>query len=123
MREELKGFYAKYLKYEQVYLSDTTARLREAKKEPENELKILENELNKIRISLAQQEGDDPQKGELARLETDISGTRKQKDELSRGLGRIEGMIEYEERRIKKAKESHKEVEIVAYRDVKRIYR
>ncbi len=119
MREELKGFYAKYLKYEQVYLSDTTARLREAKKEPENELKILENELNKIRISLAQQEGDDPQKGELARLETDISGTRKQKDELSRGLGRIEGMIEYEERRIKKAKESHKEVEIVAYRDVK----
>jgi len=119
MREELKGFYAKYLKYEQIYLSDTTARLMKEKKEPENELKILENELNKIRISLSEQEGDDPQKGELAQLETNISGTRKQKDELSRGLGRIEGMIEYEERRIKKAKESHKEVEIVAYRDVK----
>jgi len=119
MREELKGLYTKYLKREQVYLAGTSVRLSEEKKGPEHELKILESELDKTRISLAEQEGDDPQKGELSQLETDISETRKQKDELSRGLGRIEGMMEFEERRIKKAKESHKQVEIVAYRDVK----
>jgi len=119
MHKQLKGFYAEYLKREQVYIANTKICLSEEKSTPERELKILESELDKARTSLSEQEGNDPQKGELVRLETDISDIRKQKDELSRGLGRIEGMIEFEQRRIKKAEEGHKKVEVVAYRDVK----
>jgi len=119
MREQLGGLYAEYLKREEVFIANTKTRLAKEKNDPDRELKTLESELDKARESLSEQEGDDPQKGELARLETDISDTRKQKDELSRGLGRIEGMIEFEQRRIKKAEEGRKSVDVVAYRDVK----
>jgi chromosome segregation protein len=119
MREDLKGFYAEYLKREQVYIAGTKARLAQEKSSPEHELKTLESELDKARASLSEQEMEDPQKGELARLEIDISDTRKQKDELSRGLGRIEGMIEFEERRIRKVRDGQKKAEFVAYKEVK----
>lgn len=119
MKETLKGLYAEYLKREQIYITETKTRLLSEKRQPQNELNILEEELNKARLTLSQQEGNDPKKGELARLEVDISNTRNKKDELSRSLGRVEGMIEFEDRRIKKAIEGHKDVEVVAYEDVK----
>ncbi len=119
MREELKGLYSEYLKREQVYIVEKKANLARQKHKPESELKILEVELQKTREALSEEGEDDPKKGELARLEADISETRKQKDDLSRAIGRTEGMIEFEDRRIKKAKESRKSVEVVPYREIK----
>ncbi|MEK7151967.1 MAG: AAA family ATPase, partial [Patescibacteria group bacterium] len=119
MREDLKGLYAEYLKRENEYLTHHHTRLLEERKGPERELKQLEEELESARRALASGNAEDPKSKELVLLERDISAARTTKDELSRALGRIEGMIEFEERRLQKAREQHKEVELVAYRDVK----
>jgi len=119
MREDLKRLYAEYLKREDEYLTAHRARLLEERKGPEREEEQLEEELERARHALASENVHDPKSSRLVLLERNISAARGAKDELSRALGRIEGMIEFEERRLQKAKEQHKEVEVVAYRDVK----
>ena len=105
MREDLKGLYAEYLKREDEYLTHHRTRLSEERKGPERELKQLEEELESARRALASGNAEDPKSKELVLLERDISAARTTKDELSRALGRIEGMIEFEERRLQKARE------------------
>ncbi|MCR4306468.1 MAG: hypothetical protein NUV42_00705, partial [Candidatus Yonathbacteria bacterium] len=119
MREDLKGLYAEYLKREDEYLAAHRARLLKERTGPERELKELEGKLAHARLALASENPHDGKGNRLVLLEQNISTARTTKDELSRALGRIEGMIEFEERRLQKAREQHKEVEVVAYRDVK----
>ncbi len=119
MRENLKGFYAEYLKREDVYLKYRKDSLSEQLSTPLHGLMEIEKKLERAKSELSKQEGDNPKADELVAVERDISLSRQKKDELSRSLGRAEGMIEYEERRIKKAGEQKQEVEIVAYKDVK----
>lgn len=119
MREDLKGLYAEYLKREDEYLAAHRARLLKERTGPERELKDLEGKLAHARLTLSSENPHDGKSSQLVLLEQNISAARTTKDELSRALGRIEGMIEFEERRLQKAREQHKEVEVVAYRDVK----
>ncbi|MCR4330365.1 MAG: AAA family ATPase [Patescibacteria group bacterium] len=119
MREDLKGLYAEYLKRENEYLTAHRARLAEERTGPERELKDLEGKLAEARLALSSENPHDGKSNRLVLLEQNISAARTTKDELSRSLGRIEGMIEFEERRLQKARDQHKEVEVVAYRDVK----
>jgi len=119
MREELKGLYAEYLKREDVYLAEHRARLSEERRGPQEDLKKLEEELARAREALASADQQDPKSHRLVELERDISAARAAKDELSRALGRIEGMVEFEERRVQKARDQHKEATVVPYGEVK----
>lgn len=121
MREDLKGFYSEYLKREDVYLKHRRKNLSEQLRTPLQGLRDTEEKLEHAKEELSKQEGDNPKADEIVAIERNISETRREKDELSRAVGRIEGMIEYEERRIKKLSEEKPEVEIVAYKDVKMI--
>lgn len=119
MREDLKELYAEYLKREDLYLKYRKENLAGQLSAPLSELKEVENKLEHAKEELSKQEGDNPKADELVAVERNISQTRQEKDELSRAVGRIEGMIEYEQRRIKKINEEKNKVEIVAYEDVK----
>ncbi len=119
MKEDLKGFYAEYLKREDVYLQYHKNNLSEQLHVPLKKLKETEDKLEHAKIELSKQEGDNPKAKELVAIEKNISETRIEKDKLSRSIGRSEGMIEYEERRIKKLNKENHEVEIVEYEDVK----
>ena len=119
MREDLKELYAEYLKREDLYLKHRKEDLAGQLSAPLSELKEVENKLEHAKEELSKQEGDNPKADELVSVERNISQTRQEKDELSRAIGRIEGMIEYEQRRIKKINEEKNKVEIVAYKDVK----
>jgi len=117
MREELHGLYAEYLKREDEYIKYQKTHIEDAKKGPKEELRLIDSKLAKAREALSSADGDDPKKGQLAELEGETEIVRNNKDELSRKLGRIEGMIEFEERRAKKT--SSDEVAPVPYNTVK----
>jgi len=118
MRGDLAQLYAEYLKRESVYVKAEGTRIKDALREPEQELGDIERKLAQARTALAESGEHDPKQEELMSLEEKISTTRVEKDELSRGLGRVEGMIEFEEKRLSKLRGQNKEIEMVAYRDV-----
>lgn len=98
MRKELQSLYADYLSRENAYLVSEKKRIETARKEPLGELAHLDKEIVRIRELLSESGGDDPKKEQLMSLEGRVSAVQKEKDELSRALGRVEGEIEAEER-------------------------
>jgi chromosome segregation protein len=110
MQSELGMFYREYLKKESIYL--------------EHEKSVLEVERNKIKKELAEiadkiSDDDDssPESrgrsggsklGELKLVEQKLNEIRGQKGELERKLGRVEGMLEAKENRVKMVSASGK---------------
>jgi chromosome segregation protein len=99
---ELGSLYREYLKRESVYLEKQKLNLSTEKSKVSNEIssisgKILDNNESEIRE-------ENPKAKEIRALEQKISEIRHLKGELERKLGRIEGMIEMEERRMQKPK-------------------
>jgi chromosome segregation protein len=111
LRQELKGIYAEYLKKEELYLAHHNKILAEGIKKPQEELSFLDENIQKARERIQALSGDREHTKEILSLEHDIRTVRNKKDELSRALGRIEGMIEFELRR--QEREKHKAQEVV----------
>ncbi len=100
IEKELATLYLSYLKKESIYLEQEKNTLL-------GEKSRLEGEIRTVADSISQTEGETTAKGsakieELKKVEENISGIRSFKGELGRKLGRIEGMIEMEERRLER---------------------
>jgi len=93
MRKELKGLYLEYLKKEEAYLQDFRARIKNEKDGPAGELAGVEEKLREAEAAIAHVISPDGTR-ELGELENKLRQNRNSKDELARGLGRLEGMIE-----------------------------
>jgi len=72
MKEDLKGFYAEYLKREDVYLQYHKNNLSEQLHVPLKKLKETEDKLEHAKIELSKQEGDNPKAKELVAIEKNI---------------------------------------------------
>jgi len=118
MQSELESLYMEYLKKEEVYIAARSELLAEEEKEPKAEFLEIDGKIQKARDVLSKQENSDPKKEKLFSLESEINNARIQKEELGRNLGRIEGMIELEERRSKKQSEKSN-LDTVSYSSVK----
>ena len=99
MQAELVVLYKEYLKKESVYLAQEKNNLAAERNKIENELKEVIDKISKI-------EDDNSSKGnkkieELGTLEQKINSIRLNKNELERKLGRLEGMIEAKQNRVK----------------------
>jgi chromosome segregation protein len=103
MRRELKTIYQIYLSQEHAYIEAEKERLSTAKAGPEAELEEVDRKLTAIQASLQSQSGDNPKGEELVLLERQLREIRSTYEELSRRLGRLEGMIEIKEERLKAA--------------------
>ncbi|HAT68820.1 MAG TPA: hypothetical protein DCS20_04380 [Candidatus Yonathbacteria bacterium] len=106
LRDELTGLYDEYLKREEAYLKHT----REAQK---TERETLEGELHKTTEELERAEAirgarhtESAEGNELLRVRGELGNIRRERDELARKIGRLEGMIEMEERRLNAPVES-----------------
>ena len=99
MREDLKGIYAEYLKKEELYLAHQKRTIHDEMSGPQEELRALDEKIRQARELIAAEEKDGKHSAEILKLEADIRAVREKKDEFSRSLGRLEGMIEYELRR------------------------
>jgi len=109
LKEELKIFYAEYLKREDTFLTYRKDSLSKEQQEPQKRLVILERELETAKEQLARAEKDD-KRDAVSLLEKDIDIVRRERQELVRRIGQIEGKITFLESRIETAKKRAAEV-------------
>jgi len=102
MKIDLLSLYREYLKKESIYLEKEKLTLLNDKNKISTEIKDIDE---KISSNVEQNSSVEENKKaeELRNIERKISEIRGIKNELERKLGRIEGMIEMEERRSQKA--------------------
>ncbi len=106
LRDELTGLYAEYLKREEIYLSHTRTRLHTEKTELGRDLHETSEALSKAEALRGNNHSQSPEATALLEVRDKLGGVRRERDELGRKIGRLEGMIEYEERRLNKPVES-----------------
>lgn len=99
LQDELKTFYAEYLKREDTYIAYHHDRLTEARRLPEKEREELRHKLESAKEKL-KKGGDDTMKHELVHLEENVSRARERRQEVSRSVGQLEGQILFLERQI-----------------------
>ncbi|HBB56494.1 TPA: hypothetical protein DEW47_02805 [Patescibacteria group bacterium] len=102
LKEELKIFYKQYLDKEKKYLESEGVRLAREREAPKSELGECEKRAKETesaqggQASIIKKEIEDSEK-EFADKERQVSAIRQERNGLERELGRVEGMIEYEE--------------------------
>ncbi len=106
LRDRLIGLYREYLEREEVYLGRKREEIAERRKGPAQELADLNIKIAYSRELLARESVGDEKSRQLLEVEAKLRDVRRRHDELSRNAGRIEGMIEYEEKQLKKKQES-----------------
>lgn len=111
MKIELGSLYAEYLKKESIYLEQEKSNLLQDKNRI---LREIENINSKISDSSEEIQKENPKQEELRNLERKIYEIRNTKSEIERKLGRIEGMIEMEERKAVKKQDQNIQSEYVS---------
>lgn len=99
MEMELATLYKEYLKRESVYLETEKQNLVKEKSKISNELESVNSKISNTEESST--EAGNKKIEELRALEKRIHEVRLQKNELERKLGRIEGMLEAKEHKVK----------------------
>jgi len=107
LRDELANMYGDYLKREETYIQHTREKLHSEKENLEKELR----EANALKPRADSLRGvhtkDSIEVSELVNVRAEMGAVRRDKDDLGRKIGRLEGMIEYEERRLNAPQETH----------------
>ncbi len=101
MRGDLTELYLEYLKREREYVTFHSERIAREKKAPTEALNKFERELAKAKITLEKAGGTEGEGARALELERALSVARKEKETLSRELGRLEGQIVFEEKQQK----------------------
>lgn len=102
LREDLSALYRDYLARESVYLANERKLIEADRRSPADQSKKIEADLAQARTTLEKSKHADNKSRELLELESELRAVRARKDELFRVLGRLEGEISAEERRLRK---------------------
>ncbi|MBI3632117.1 MAG: AAA family ATPase [Candidatus Vogelbacteria bacterium] len=95
MKRELFNFYVEYLWREELYLKNFRSQIDKERMGPSDELKKVEAELNRLAALLSSSNAEDNEKfNRLRDVDNKLQEVRRKKDEFSRRIGRLEGMIE-----------------------------
>lgn len=105
MKDELKMLALEYFKRESIYLRINKSQVLGEKKEPEKNLKRLEEELQRVRSIIEKSDRNDDSLEESIKLQKLLEENRAEISALERDLGRIEGEINSAERNIKRQRE------------------
>lgn len=116
LRDKLIGLYREYLKREEIYLTEIRTQLASKLSGPAAELADLNIKIEHARERLAAESAGDAMSNELLAVESKLREVRNKKDSAARNLGRVDGMIEFEERRLKKKEEQLSKQEDIAMR-------
>lgn len=122
LREELTKVYAEYLKREDTYIAFHHDRLLREKQEPQAKLSVLTSDLVKAKETLANSENDEKSQA-LVSLEEKLSGARKERQELLRKSGTLEGQVLFLNRRIEQLQntDKHEDEGTIPIKEYKRI--
>ena len=107
LRDELGIMYGDYLIREETYIKHTREKLH-------GEKETLERELHEANEALAHADSlrgvhtkDSAEVALLVSVRAEMGAVRRERDDLGRKIGRFEGMIEFEERRMNAPQEAH----------------
>ena len=106
IRDELLGLYHEYLKREEIYLSHIRTKLHLEQGDLERELAATDAALEVAQSLRGQRVEESAEGAELLRVRGELGTMRRERDDLGRKIGRLEGMIEYQERRLSTPRES-----------------
>ena len=106
LRDELTGLYDEYLKREEAYLKHTREAQKIERETLEGELHTTNEELERAEALRGARHTESTEANELLRVRGELGNIRRERDELARKIGRLEGMIEMEERRLNAPVES-----------------
>ncbi len=98
LKEELRSLYAEYLKREHTYLTHTKQKIADEERGPKAELADLEQKLSASKKILEATHGEDAKTKAVIAVEERLNGLRKERESLSRDIGRLEGEIASAER-------------------------
>ena len=121
LREELVYAYHEYLKHEEDHLQferESVAGLRE---EPSREIREVGKRIENIRSELEKTKKGNKESEALLTIEKRLSELRTEQTTFARSVGRIEGQISFEERRLEdeKKKASEEEGRPISYSAVR----
>ena len=108
LRKELSTKYLEYLKREDTYIAHHYDRLTQSRVEPAAALQAMESALKTAKEKLAESEKDE-KSDELVTLEEKLTTVRRNRQELLRKDGQLEGQASFLERRIKQIEASVKD--------------
>jgi len=108
LRETLVTTYHEYLKREEDYLTYEREELAGLRKEPEGELKQITARIEDLRRELERATEGTEESEELLELQRKLSQLRSEHGECTRTVGRIEGQLAFEERRLEEEKKQAK---------------
>ncbi|MBI5078017.1 MAG: AAA family ATPase [Candidatus Yonathbacteria bacterium] len=107
LRDELALLYGDYLIREETYIKHAREKLHGEKGNLERELHEANEALLRADSLRGVQTKESAEVSELVRVRSEMGAVRRERDDLGRKIGRLEGMIEYEERRLNAPEVAH----------------
>ena len=100
LRRELKSLYRDYLKRERVFIDFWQKKLGEEKSVLSEDLRGLDERISLLSASLHTDSAASAEQKKIAEAEQSLRALRQSRDEVSRSLGRLEGLIEVKTARL-----------------------
>lgn len=125
LREELLNTSKEYFKREEAHLLETKASLAEEKQPLTDALDKLAQELTEAKKVLAEAGQKEKKEYLILELEKELSGARALKDAAVRELGKVEGLMDAQERLVKKQEElaQSDEHKVIPLKEVEALYK
>jgi len=124
LREELVEKYKDYLKREEQYLSYEREVITGARREPEAALKDVTKRISELEKALATSDEDTKTLAKIEEARGVLGTLRSELAQHTRNVGRLEGQVTYEERRIERERQtaSEDEGQPVPYKEAKSLW-
>ncbi len=124
LKEELVGVYHEYLKHEEEYINFEKESIADSKRVPMQRLVEVEDRISDIRKILESSKKEEKENEDLLFAKKKLKELLAEESEYSRGIGRIEGQIAFEKRRIEQEKNkiAEEEGKPIPYKEVKNFW-
>jgi chromosome segregation protein len=110
LRLELVEKYKQYLKREDVYLQCTQKRIANERAVLKEKVETLDGEIRRIEELIAASQNSDVRLDTIRAREQDLYTLRNKRSEITHQIGKLEGMIEFEKRRLERVKKQNEYV-------------
>lgn len=100
LRRELKGLYRDYLKREKAFIDFWQKKITDEKQILNEKLHLLDERISSLGIKLQAESGASVEQKKISESEQELRQLRSHRDEISRQLGRLEGLIEVKTARL-----------------------
>jgi chromosome segregation protein len=118
IEDELVGKYREFLRREYVYVLKNREKLEIEKQEPERRLQEAEEEINLLKEEVSRDQSADFKNSKIFELEESQRNIERQRGDVLREVGRLEGEIHFHQNRLRYLEEASNVEPTVAWSDI-----